>query len=247
MGVTNSQTITIPLPITRYLETIVATARRLRRGGLAANPERRSAQWKSPGNTLIPPVKVTAETKNGDLGKVSIILDGEILSRALFGEDQNILKAWRKPFEPFQATTNRPPETNTPRAANDPNGAERSQQPGAKKASPNRVNRATWWKESWMFFITTSFISFAYSQHYLSSAYICWACALIIYIGMTIEFLQLSSRRFHDLDRSGAYAFIGLIPIAGWLILCVPLGFMKGTEGPNRYGKAPADEGGSAG
>lgn len=47
-------------------------------------------------------------------------------------------------------------------------------------------------------------------------------------------------RRFHDMDKSGAYIFVLLIPIigigGGWLLM-----FKKGTEGPNQYGPDPRD------
>jgi uncharacterized membrane protein YhaH (DUF805 family) len=43
-------------------------------------------------------------------------------------------------------------------------------------------------------------------------------------------------KRFHDRDKSGWWVLIGLIPIIGALWLLIELGFLKGTEGPNRYG-----------
>lgn len=43
-------------------------------------------------------------------------------------------------------------------------------------------------------------------------------------------------KRFHDRDKSGWWVLIGLIPIIGGLWLLIELGFLKGTEGPNRFG-----------
>ena len=47
-----------------------------------------------------------------------------------------------------------------------------------------------------------------------------------------------TSRRLHDLDKSGGFAFVFLVPIIGqflygWMMLG------DGTIGPNRYGKDP--------
>ncbi len=42
-------------------------------------------------------------------------------------------------------------------------------------------------------------------------------------------------KRFHDLDKSGFFILLGLIPIASLYLLV--LLFQKGTEGPNRFGE----------
>jgi uncharacterized membrane protein YhaH (DUF805 family) len=43
-------------------------------------------------------------------------------------------------------------------------------------------------------------------------------------------------KRLHDMDRSGWYSLINLIPVVGTLIILIWLGFFKGTEGENRFG-----------
>jgi uncharacterized membrane protein YhaH (DUF805 family) len=50
--------------------------------------------------------------------------------------------------------------------------------------------------------------------------------------------LAVSIRRLHDLDRTGWWIFISLIPIIGWIILLIWY-CTKGTEGPNRFGPDP--------
>jgi uncharacterized membrane protein YhaH (DUF805 family) len=47
--------------------------------------------------------------------------------------------------------------------------------------------------------------------------------------------LSVAVRRLHDLDRSGWWIFLSLIPIIGWIILLIWY-CTKGTEGPNRFG-----------
>jgi len=51
-----------------------------------------------------------------------------------------------------------------------------------------------------------------------------------------IPSIFVNIKRFHDRDKSGWWVLIGLIPIIGSLWLLIELGFLKGTEGPNRFG-----------
>lgn len=51
--------------------------------------------------------------------------------------------------------------------------------------------------------------------------------------------LAVTVRRLHDVDRSGWWIFILLIPIAGFLVLLYWY-CSKGTPGMNRFGPEPA-------
>ncbi|HEY5008373.1 MAG TPA: DUF805 domain-containing protein [Caulobacteraceae bacterium] len=55
-----------------------------------------------------------------------------------------------------------------------------------------------------------------------------------IYIG-----LALGAKRCHDRDKSAWFLAIGLIPLIGGIWLLVELGFLDGTQGPNRFGPSP--------
>jgi uncharacterized membrane protein YhaH (DUF805 family) len=46
-------------------------------------------------------------------------------------------------------------------------------------------------------------------------------------------------KRWHDVDKSGWWVLIGLIPLVGGIIALVFNGFIKGTDGPNRFGDDP--------
>ena len=59
---------------------------------------------------------------------------------------------------------------------------------------------------------------------------LCW-----IIIGM---------KRLHDINLSGWWVFIGLVPCLGILVLFILLGLVKGTVGTNRFG--PPDTGKTA-
>jgi uncharacterized membrane protein YhaH (DUF805 family) len=47
--------------------------------------------------------------------------------------------------------------------------------------------------------------------------------------------ISVSVRRMHDIDKSGWFVLINLIPIVGWIIFIV-WAATKGTEGSNRFG-----------
>lgn len=50
--------------------------------------------------------------------------------------------------------------------------------------------------------------------------------------------LAVSVRRLHDIDRSGWWTLLILIPLVGYIVLLVF--FVKnGTDGPNRFGTDP--------
>jgi uncharacterized membrane protein YhaH (DUF805 family) len=50
--------------------------------------------------------------------------------------------------------------------------------------------------------------------------------------------LAVTVRRLHDLDRTGWWIFLGLIPLVGAIILIIWF-CSKGTDGPNRFGPDP--------
>ncbi len=61
---------------------------------------------------------------------------------------------------------------------------------------------------------------------------------LILYVIIIVPLLAVGVRRLHDLDKSGWWMLISLIPILGGLYLLY-LFVQKGTDGPNQYGSDP--------
>ena len=49
----------------------------------------------------------------------------------------------------------------------------------------------------------------------------------------------LYAKRWHDRDKSGWWTLIMLVPVIGAIWFLVELGFLRGTEGPNRFGPDP--------
>jgi uncharacterized membrane protein YhaH (DUF805 family) len=50
--------------------------------------------------------------------------------------------------------------------------------------------------------------------------------------------IAVSIRRLHDLNRTGWWILLALIPLIGWIILLIWY-ISKGTDGPNRFGPDP--------
>jgi uncharacterized membrane protein YhaH (DUF805 family) len=60
---------------------------------------------------------------------------------------------------------------------------------------------------------------------------------VIISIGiiyLTLVGLALTIRRLHDIDRSGWWVLIGLVPFVGGIVLLI-FSLLEGTPGPNRF------------
>ena len=60
----------------------------------------------------------------------------------------------------------------------------------------------------------------------------------ITYLATFLPALAVSIRRLHDLDRTGWWILLALIPLIGAIILLVWY-CMRGTVGPNRFGPDP--------
>ena len=51
--------------------------------------------------------------------------------------------------------------------------------------------------------------------------------------------LCLGIKRYHDLDKPGAWLLLLLVPVIGGLIYFIQAGCLRGTVGANRYGSDP--------
>ena len=51
--------------------------------------------------------------------------------------------------------------------------------------------------------------------------------------------IVLYAKRWHDRNKSGWWTLIALVPVIGGLWMLIELGFLRGTEGPNRFGPDP--------
>lgn len=61
---------------------------------------------------------------------------------------------------------------------------------------------------------------------------------LIFMLGTLVPSLAVSVRRLHDVDRTGWWLLLALVPILGWIVLLV-FAVQEGSRGPNRFGEDP--------
>lgn len=94
-------------------------------------------------------------------------------------------------------------------------------------------------KEYWMFFLVSAIISWsiqgiAFATGINAISYI----ASIYGFAVFLPSIGVLVRRLHDVEKSGWFAFIILIPLVGiiWLIVLLAT---EGTQGPNKYGADP--------
>jgi uncharacterized membrane protein YhaH (DUF805 family) len=59
--------------------------------------------------------------------------------------------------------------------------------------------------------------------------------SLLLGLAIIVPNLAVGARRLHDIDRTGWWLLIGLLPIIGTLVL-LWFFIQKGTEGTNRFG-----------
>jgi uncharacterized membrane protein YhaH (DUF805 family) len=104
-------------------------------------------------------------------------------------------------------------------------------------------------KEYWMFFlfylvtliiamVLDKVLGLASATYGVGPIYGLYALAMIL------PSLAVGVRRLHDIDKSGWWMLIALVPFIGGLVLLV-FSLMEGTSGSNRFGSDPkAGEGG---
>lgn len=61
----------------------------------------------------------------------------------------------------------------------------------------------------------------------------------LVMLALLLPTFAVGVRRIHDIDRSGWWVLIWLVPVVGTLVM-IWFGVQKGTEGPNRFGPPPA-------
>jgi uncharacterized membrane protein YhaH (DUF805 family) len=105
-----------------------------------------------------------------------------------------------------------------------------------------RARRAEYWNFAlanfllYISLVVVGFIGASLGLNFIG--YICMIGYVILALGLLIPSIAVLVRRLHDINKSGWYYFIALIPLAGPIILLVWL-FKEGDKGPNQYGEDP--------
>jgi uncharacterized membrane protein YhaH (DUF805 family) len=90
--------------------------------------------------------------------------------------------------------------------------------------------------EYWYFFLFSFLVSIVASL--IDTALHSIVLGLIVTLGLILPSLAVSVRRLHDTGRSGWWLLIGLIPLAGAIVLLV-FYCTDSEPGPNRFGPSP--------
>ena len=98
-----------------------------------------------------------------------------------------------------------------------------------------RAGRPEFWYSTLFWFVSIFLLRFVDSVAFERGALFAPLWLLLTFLPM----IAVSVRRLHDIDRQEWWFLLMIVPIVGWLILFV--GFCSpGTDGPNRFGDAPA-------
>ena len=68
-----------------------------------------------------------------------------------------------------------------------------------------------------------------------------FATTVILVLGVLVTWIPLAVavKRYHDRDKSAWWVLIIFLPVIGALWYLIECGFLRGTDGPNRYGHDP--------
>jgi uncharacterized membrane protein YhaH (DUF805 family) len=61
----------------------------------------------------------------------------------------------------------------------------------------------------------------------------------VLYLVYLYVWAAIMVKRAHDRDKTGWFVLIILIPLIGAIWILIDLGFLDGTQGPNKYGPSP--------
>ena len=100
-----------------------------------------------------------------------------------------------------------------------------------------RISRLRWWMMILGSWAILAALGGAAEAKFLPEAVLGIAIWPLLWVLLCAEI-----RRWHDLDRSGVWCLVNLIPILGPLYAFIVLGFDRGTKGYNQYGADPLDK-----
>lgn len=97
----------------------------------------------------------------------------------------------------------------------------------------DRTRRKDYWIVALINYVVILAFSFTATQNTTAMGFIG-----VYMFAILIPSISILVRRLHDIDKSGFWLLIGIIPIIGQIILLVFL-LLEGTRGENRFGLDP--------
>lgn len=103
-----------------------------------------------------------------------------------------------------------------------------------------RISRSTFWLKFYLPLIIIQMLAFLvdYSTGNYNAEYGYGVISSIIGVLMIWPCIAIYVKRIHDRDRSGLFLLLLFVPVLN-LWPTVEILFLKGTEGPNRFGEDP--------
>ena len=102
----------------------------------------------------------------------------------------------------------------------------------------NRLNRKRYLFRALGVGFCSGIVSFIMDRAGDDASLILLGLLFVISIALIVSSVMLMIRRLHDLNRSGWFFLVGLVPLINF-IFGLYLLFAKGTEGQNRFGADP--------
>jgi uncharacterized membrane protein YhaH (DUF805 family) len=99
-----------------------------------------------------------------------------------------------------------------------------------------RIPRMAYWAASVVVTIFHNAAVFI-ATRFIKEADTLVAVNVLLALPMLWSTLAITVKRYHDRDKSAWWLLIALIPIIGPLWMLIELGFLRGSYGPNNYGR----------
>lgn len=96
----------------------------------------------------------------------------------------------------------------------------------------DRTSRSDYWN-AWLMTVIVSFV-LGIITGFMGET-IAYYAGLIFSLVLIVPTLAMDVRRLHDVNKSGWYLLMELIPFVGWIFLLVA--YCSKTVEPNKYGK----------
>jgi uncharacterized membrane protein YhaH (DUF805 family) len=94
-----------------------------------------------------------------------------------------------------------------------------------------RLKRLPWWIATIMVDLALGMSAAIFGKPRLSILFFLGLAPFLIWITVAVQI-----KRWHDRDKSGWWFLINFVPIIGWLWVLVECGFLRGSDGANRFG-----------
>ena len=115
-----------------------------------------------------------------------------------------------------------------------------------------RVSRSRYWLLAWLpqvilfspFIILFSMFKAGISPNlaiWYGSFYFLLALPILLLAIMVLSVITIV-KRYHDIDKSGWWILVSFVPVIGFIWSFIECGFIKGTDGPNRFGADPLQD-----